>query len=171
MDMKKTATLTLLIFTGLLLTRCTDNAKPEIEKTLEAFYETHRTEYRKADQSLLSKSLAELITRAAAREDKEAEKVKNSENPTEKPMMIEGDIFTSVYEGQNAFTVKEITVNGDQATAKVDFKNTSDNIAWQDEVVLINENGWKIDNVLFKNPDMELKNTKEVLSSLINEKE
>lgn len=161
----------ILLLSGWLFS-CTNTAKPEIEKTLEAFYKTHRTDYRTVDKSLISKKLSELIDQAKQREDAEAEKIKTSDNPTDKPMMIEGDIFTSVYEGQNAFTIGEITVSGDQATAKVDFKNTQDNVSWQDEVLLVNENGgWKIDNVVYRQGDSPLKNTQEVLLDLINAKE
>lgn len=169
--MKKNILLSLIVLLGLLFSQCTNNAQHEIEKTLEAFYKTHRTDYRKADKSLLSKPLAELITKASAREDAEAEKTKNSENPTDKPLMIEGDIFTSVYEGQDSLSIGSITINGKQAVAHVNFKNTQNNLSWKDEVVLVNEDGWKIDNVLFKNDDQPIKNTQEMLLGLINLKD
>jgi hypothetical protein len=169
--MKKALTGSLISLLSVVLLSCSNNAKTEIENTLKTFYKTHRTDYRTADKSLLSKKLSELIDKATEREKAEAEKIKNSDNTTDKPMMIEGDIFTSVYEGQDSFTIGEVTINGDQATAKVNFKNSQDNVSWQDEVVLINEDGWKIDNVVYKQSVSSLKNTQEVLLDLINAQE
>ena len=82
--------------------------------------------------------------------------------------MIEGDIFTSLYEGHNAFTIDEITIEKHQAKVLVEFSNYTYKQKWTDEVILVNENGWKIDNVIFKAYNPTLKNTKEILLGLIN---
>lgn len=41
----------------------------------------------------MSTDLADLISKSVSKEELEAEKVKESEFPTDKPLMIEGDIF------------------------------------------------------------------------------
>lgn len=67
------------------------------------FYKKYKANYREADTLLLSKSMVALLQKAQAKEKADMVKVANSNFVTDKPLMIEGDIFTSVYEGQNAF--------------------------------------------------------------------
>ncbi len=75
--------------------------------------------------------------------------MKASEFPDEKPMLIEGDIFTSLYEGQDRARVEQVEFNDGHALARVAFENTAYDIAWTDRVALVDENGWKIDNVIY----------------------
>ncbi|AWG25094.1 DUF3828 domain-containing protein [Flavobacterium kingsejongi] len=135
----------------LLLSGCLNDPEKDIKKVVTTFFKEYKGDFRAADKALISTELAGLIDKAAAKELQEAENMKKSAFPTDKPIMIEGDIFTSLYEGQNAFTIGEITIEGSKATVTVDFKNTLYAINWKDKVALIQDgSGWKIDDVYYK---------------------
>ena len=154
----------------LLLSGCVNDSKTDIKKVVATFFKEYKGDFRAADKTLISTELAALIDKASARELQEAENMKKSAFPTDKPPMIEGDIFTSLYEGQNAFTVGEITIAGSKATVIMDFKNSLYKISWKDTVVLVQEgNGWKIDDVYYKQQESS-GSTKKQLQQLIQAK-
>ena len=84
--------------------------------------------------------------------------------------MIEGDVFSSLYEGQDAVKIGDIKIEGNKATAEVEFTNTEYKLTWKDVVILVQENGWKIDDVLYTGHKVDVKGTKDGLLSLINSK-
>lgn len=154
----------------LLLSSCANDPKKDIKKVVTTFFKEYKGDFRAADKALISTGLAGLIDKAAAKELQEAENMKKSAFPTDKPLMIEGDIFTSLYEGQNAFTVGKITIEGSKATVIMDFKNTLYKISWKDTVILVQEeNGWKIDDVYYKEHESS-GSTKKQLQQLIQSK-
>lgn len=91
--MKTTAAI-LIIFLSTLLS-CQSSSK-EISKVATAFYTNYTSDFREADKTLLSASLVQLIQKTEAREKAEAIKVAQSNSPTDKPLLMEGDVFTSV---------------------------------------------------------------------------
>jgi hypothetical protein len=65
--------------------------------------------------------------------------------------MIEGDIFTSIYEGQDKYMIKSLAVEKETAKVQIEFSNTNYNMTWNDEIRLVKEKGaWRIDDVVFK---------------------
>lgn len=162
-------TLAFLISTLLLLLfwNCSNPQKKEITTTLNTFFKS-KNDFRTIDKALMTKDLASLIQKALEREALEVEKIKNSKFPTDKPLCIEGDVFSSLYEGQDSLKILEIKINGTKATALLEFTNTQYKETWKDEVILLNENGWKIDNVFFKGNEPTSNSTKELLLNLIN---
>ena len=73
--------------------------------------------------------------------------------PEEKPPLIEGNLFSSLFEGPSTFKIANSKVNEDSATVFVEFtysdSSASENpLKWQDAVYLVIENGkWKISDV------------------------
>ncbi|MBK6989234.1 MAG: hypothetical protein IPH33_14055 [Bacteroidetes bacterium] len=112
---------------------CSDDSKTEVTSTINTFLKTYKGDFHTADKNLMSTDLADLISKSVSKEELEAEKVKVSEFPTDKPLMIEGDIFSSFFEGQ----------------------------------LLVNENGWKIDDVVYSGHKIEVASTKEGLKNFI----
>jgi hypothetical protein len=53
----------------------------------------------KLDSSLFSKDLYQLITQSKDTEQKSREIIRMSKAPTDKPLLIEGEVFASLYEG------------------------------------------------------------------------
>lgn len=78
------------------------------------------------------------------------------ENPDEKPPWIEGDLFSSLFEGPTSFTVGAATVERDRARVTVSFADdhTDDGkpFEWKDDVLLIIDvnNEWKIDDIEYR---------------------
>jgi len=142
--------------------------KTAIEKVVNSFYNHQITDYKMADKNLLSSELIELIKQAEKIELSSKERIKHSEFPTDKPVMIEGDIFTSVYEGQTGFEILEIKIKDNKATVLIELKNNLKKIPWQDEMQLIDQNGWKIDNVIFKNIHPDIGSTQALLKGFID---
>lgn len=138
----------LLALAATALAACGQRPTVAVEAALESFY-ARRGTHRDVDPTRLSRALAELLARAIAAEDADRARVKASAFPDDKPMLIEGDVFTSLYEGANRLDLRDLRVDGTRARATVAFENTDYDIAWTDEVLLVDEDGWKIDDVVY----------------------
>jgi hypothetical protein len=148
---------------------CGSKQEVEIKQIVEGFYSGYDGNFRTADTAMISNKLADLIRQAVEKEIDEAEKMKESETPTDKPMMIEGDVFTSLYEGQDSVSIEKISMEGQVAHVKVMFQNTKYNYRWSDQIILIKENSkWKIDNVLYGGQSQDIPNLQSNLKRLID---
>jgi len=161
----KTKILLSSLIVATLFFSCSNSKNNEVTKVVNSFYKYYKGRYVGADKGLLSASLSALIDKALAKEAESAEKIKVSKS-TDKPDMIEGDIFTSLNEGYTSYKIGEVKREGDKATVSVEFTNKNyNNTTWKDDVVLIKENkAWKIDNVNYKGDTGAGKNIKDVLS-------
>ncbi|MCA6319405.1 hypothetical protein, partial [Phenylobacterium sp.] len=63
--------------------------------------------------------------------------------------ILEGEIFAGLSEGYTSYKMGPARVLGDRASVAVTFRNKGYKTRWTDDVKLVNDNGWKIDNVLF----------------------
>ena len=114
----------------------------------------------KLDSSLFSKDLYQLITQSKDTEQKSRETIRMSKAPTDKPLLIEGEVFASLYEGYTGFKVLATEVVKDTALLSVEFTNQSYQQVWTDKVRLIAVAGsWKLDNVFYgkesSQPDLQ----------------
>ena len=114
----------------------------------------------KLDSALFSKDLYLLITQSKQTEQKSRETIRMSKAPTDKPLLIEGEVFASVYEGYSSFTVLNTELVKDTALLSVEFSNKSYQQVWTDKVRLIFVGGsWKLDNVVYSKassqPDLQ----------------
>lgn len=160
-----------LVCSFFLVVGCGNNQEAEIKNVIEGFYSGYDGNFRTADTAMISKKLTDLISQAVEKEIYEAKKMKESDYPTDKPMMIEGDVFTSLYEGQDSVSIEEITVEGQVAYAKVMFQNTTYNHRWSDQIILIKENNkWKIENVAYGRQSQDIPDLQSNLKSLIDYK-
>lgn len=114
---------------------------------------------------LFSPELKKTLETAINASKADIEKVKNSDHPDEKPLIFEGAIFSSLYEGYNSYTIKNINVHDQTAEALVQFEYnmTSPKVVWEDKIQLIDsDKGWKIDNIIFDS----IGNSKDLKTSL-----
>ena len=114
----------------------------------------------KLDSALFSKDLYQLITQSKKTEQKSRETIRMSKAPTDKPLLIEGEVFSSLYEGYTGFKVLATDVVKDTALLSVEFTNQSYQQVWTDKVRLIAVAGsWKLDNVIYSKassqPDLQ----------------
>ena len=78
-----------------------------------------------------------------------------AETKGEVPPLVEGDIFTSLFEGADSFKVLSCEEKGTNASCPVEFKNTNPGdgktFTWKDSAVLEKgESGWLISDIGYK---------------------
>ena len=130
----------------LMIVSC-KNSSPET--VIEDFYKKHILiyDFRKADSAYLSPEISQLIQEVILKENKSADELK-SIGSTDKPDLIEGDIFTSNYEGAKSFKIFSSELNENTAIVKVEF--THQDLKWVDEIVLVQVNNkWLITDVKY----------------------
>jgi len=146
------------IFVSILLLFLSQCSEPELPKDIvKNFYSAYLKTTasglpNKKDLQILkpffTSKLDSLFIKALVEQDSFINKF-----PVEKPPLIEGDLFSSLYEGPTSFNIANSKMNGDSATVFVDFtysdSSTSDKpFKWQDAVHLIVETGkWKISDI------------------------
>lgn len=114
---------------------------------------------------LFSPELKKTLETAINASKADIENVKNSDHPDEKPLIFEGAIFSSLYEGYTGYTIKSITVHDNTAEAlmRFEYNMASPKVSWTDRIHLINsDKGWKIDNIIFDS----IGNSKDLKTSL-----
>ena len=83
------------------------------------------------------------------------------ENPADmKPPWVDGDMFTSLFEGANAFKIGKIKRRGvyTDVNVNLEYKENGETSRWTDTLVLIEtKEGWRVWNILM-NGDWEFKN-------------
>jgi hypothetical protein len=137
-----------LLSTALLLQ--SQASKSSAADTVKRFYNTYRAQRfsglpNAAQLSklapYLSASLQTLI-RAAQKEQDRCEKAA----PDEKPPWVEGDMFTSNFEGFTWFQIQ----NGPDTIVAFEYVDRGHRVAWTDRVMLVQEQGrWVIDDVVY----------------------
>lgn len=164
----------------LLFTGCTKSEnKPIDEKAIASQLNRLFNSYAKSGenlydrpvpQGLFTDSLKMLLEKAVKTSKDDRERVKNSEYPDDKPLLLEGSVFTSLYEGYTSYRIGKVTANDasrEKAEATVSFENAAlaPKAVWTDRVQLVRDSGgWKIDNIVFgDNPDL-----RDLASSLRN---
>lgn len=106
--------------------------------------------------SVFSKDLYLLITQSKETEQKSRETIRMSKAPSDKPLLMEGEIFASLYEGYTGYKVLTTDIVKDTALLSVEFTNQSYQQVWTDKVRLISEGGaWKLDNVFYSKPSTQ----------------
>lgn len=130
---------------------------------VDGFFSSYRGNFREANQAGLSRSLAAAVQSVIDGEKESAARVKASEFPNDKPVILEGEVFSGLYEGFTGYEIAGESVSGDQAVVRVRFRNEPYNVTWTDEVVLVDEGGWKIDDIRYAQKMAGLLGLREVL--------
>lgn len=127
------------------------------------FFQSYRGNFRAADSGRLSRALAAALQSAAEGEKASAARVKASEFPNDKPQILEGEIFAGLYEGFTSHEIAGESVADGQAIVQVRFRNEPYDVTWTDEILLVDEDGWKIDDVRYAQKKAGLLSLREVL--------
>lgn len=105
----------------------------------------------------------------------EAEQKYKIETKNEVPPLVQGDVFTSLFEGADAFSVVSCDEKDAAATCQVEFSNTNPGdgktFKWKDGVALEKGKGWLISDVKYEGDwDFAVKGTlTEMLKRVISE--
>ncbi len=158
-----------LIFTGCRKTESNaeKRADQEITQRINQLYTTYGTSseelYDKPiNEAVFSPELKKALEDAVNVSKADMERIKKSKYPDDKPMLLEGSVFTSQYEGLTSYKIKKIhTTDPSEMSAKVDIEleNSafSPKTVWTDQVQLVKVGDtWKVDNINFSdNPDIK----------------
>jgi hypothetical protein len=95
----------------------------------------------------LSPGLNKLLADGAAAEARFSAKVKGA------PPLIEGDLFTSLFEGATSWKLQACTASGAAARCPVEFTHAEAKqkpVVWTDTLLLTNTpQGWRVDDVIY----------------------
>jgi hypothetical protein len=136
---------------------------PSATAAVQEFFSSYDGNFRAANPQLLSRSLMAALQSAIEGEKLSAARVKASDFPNDKPQILEGEIFSGLYEGFTGFETGPENVTDGQALVEVRFRNEHYGVDWTDEVVLIDEDGWKIDDIRYTGKKAGLLSLREVL--------
>ena len=138
-------------------------AQSAAASAVDGFFSAYRGNFREADPGRLSQALAVAVQSAIDGEKESAARVKASEFPNDKPAILEGEVFSGLYEGFTGYEILGENVVGDQAVVQVRFRNEPYNVTWTDDVVLVDEDGWKIDDIRYAQKMAGMLSLREVL--------
>lgn len=130
---------------------------------VQEFFAGYRGDFREADPAFLSQGLAAALQSAAEGEKESAARVKASDFPNDKPQILEGEVFAGLYEGFTAYEVTGERAGDGSTVVEVRFRNEPYHVAWTDQIVVVDENGWKIDDVRYSDKKAGLLSLREVL--------
>jgi hypothetical protein len=148
----------ILITTSVLISflcfiSCQEDKNKEIEALLNELYQS-----KMPDSNLLKNSKIwsskrinqfDYIQRLTLMDQ---ERISKSNIPTDKPILLEGSVFTSLYDGYTSYAIKDIQMNNDTAKAVVSLKYEQEGIPsenWFDTIILIKNKQWLIEDIKF----------------------
>ncbi|WP_422091286.1 hypothetical protein [Tenacibaculum ovolyticum] len=164
-----------------LITSCSTittntNENDEYEKVRNLINEVYKTPYpyrnSKLKSEVFSESLLSLILEARVVEKKSSERIPKSERKNIKPIfLIESEVFASLYEGYVSYSINKITIDNNKYLIEMKFINDLFPIkeVWIDKLIVIKENGLKLDNVIYNKEKTGVKNLKSFLASFNEE--
>lgn len=154
--MSLTRTVLLTVTLGILAsTPCNAGTAEDMSAATSGFYTAYNsvreggvpdTAGRQRLAPFLSEALVKLLSDAAAAEDAFAADTKG-----QSPPLIEGDLFTSLFEGATAFKIGICKSDGKKGTCAAQLTYTSPNekpVVWTDTVYLVDSGaGWRVNDI------------------------
>ena len=100
---------------------------------------------------VFSTELSQLIKDTKQTEVASRKAILQSKAPTDKPLLIEGEIFTSLYEGYTKYySIDTAYCSKNEARLPFVFENTNYKEKWIDTILLVYENkSWRFHDVLY----------------------
>lgn len=143
-----------VVFLGLALSGCQPPEEPPPPPgpadVVGGFFSAYPGDFRQADRAALSAALSAAIASVVAIEEASAAAVAASGIPSDQPLAVEGELFSGFFQGFDGFAVGDQEVGEGKATVSVVFTNSSHyGAVWTDRVELVDEDGWKIDDVRY----------------------
>ncbi|TKC10149.1 hypothetical protein FA048_08070 [Pedobacter polaris] len=140
----------------LFFSSCNVNNKTSAENEINSKIDSLFKDYDFTSTAIYSTDLRNLLNEAIGMAKADAERILRSDHPTDKPRTMEDLTFTGVLDGTKQ-KVKKIAITGNTAEAIVEIEASEAEsegkiypaVIWETKVQLINENGWKIDNIIY----------------------
>lgn len=163
-----------IVFTISMLLSCSkdEEDKAEIIHLIESIYSKNKS-FSALDftSATYSTSVLTLVKEAKEVTKQSQIAIQNSEFPTDKPNMIEGNVLVSLYDGFTKYQLLGVEKSND-STQKVSIKFEYDSypkISWIDTIVVIKDIHWKIDDVVYSSKNTNEKSLKLKLAHFIKE--
>lgn len=147
----------LLVGMMLLLAGCAQSDEAQMAQQTNSFYGAYMTlqhdgipnEAARAKLAgFVSPGLNKLLADGEAAEARYAKETKN-----QSPPIVEGDLFTSLFEGATAFRVGACKTEGDKGHCAVGLlydDKTDKTVNWTDTVYLVRaDQGWRVDDIAY----------------------
>lgn len=148
--MKKHIVFTLALFISILLSGCNEDKK-NIENNIKNFYKNYNNDFREIENDLLTIQLQDYLIQVKNKENLE-KSIWGLQKPSKlKPNIIKEDLFLTSNSKSDSLIIADIDIKNDTAIIAITHHNKSKKTKWNDTVEMINENGWKINNVYFDN--------------------
>jgi len=143
----------------LILADCSPSSdERQVKNTVSAFYDLYLKLHlsgvpAKAQQEQLKKAisagLADLLEKASVAEENYAKATKGKSPP-----MIEGDLFTSLFEGAESYEVLECKSEKDSVECTVELTHVEERdksrVTWKDRIFVVREQSrWAVDDIEF----------------------
>jgi hypothetical protein len=148
--MKKHIVIILGLFISILLSGCSEDKK-NIENTIKIFYKNYNNDFREIENDLLTIQLQDYLIQVKNKENLEKSIWGLQKTSKLKPNIIKEDLFLTSNSKSDSLFISNIDIKNDTAIIPITHYNHSKKIKWNDTVEMINENGWKINNVYFDN--------------------
>lgn len=129
-----------------------ENTKEVINAMLSKMYVGDReSKYPLEDTLLFSKEIVALNTKCDSITTLDTKRIANSNSPSDKPLLREGSIISSLYEGVTDYKINKINDKGKQIEVEVTLSNKfyKDQKPWNERIILITEGRLKIDDIYF----------------------
>jgi len=169
----------LLILCNLIFSCNTINTKKNLKEdnqVINLINEVYNTPYpyrnTKLKNEVFTDSLLTLILEARLVEKKSSERIPENQRRNIKPgFLIESEIFASLYEGYTSYSITNILHDNNKYLIDIKFKYEALDIKeeWTDKLIIINENGLKLANVVYNKDKTGVKDLKTFLSSFSEE--
>jgi hypothetical protein len=131
--------------------------RPLPQVTADRFYRTYlKLKVRGLPNERELKALLPFLSRDLQQLFKDAKSTQQKyirEHPDDKPPWIEGDLFTSLFEGANSFRLGAPRINGARAEVPVHlaYRGGGSTSRWSDVLVLTRTaDGWRVWDILLK---------------------
>jgi hypothetical protein len=149
--MRRNVLLLALLLSGFSACTRSDEAAKSVELKIHALYAAQDYIYgQEVDTALFSADVVQRIQEVRQTTAEDRERISKSEYPTDKPLLLEGAVFSSLYDGFTSYSIAEVEVGEKTARVVVDFEyGSTPPERWKDTVLLVMEDGWKVDNVRF----------------------
>jgi hypothetical protein len=138
------------LFISFLLSGCNEDKK-NIENTIKNFYKNYNNDFREIENAFLTIQLQDYLIQVKNKENLEKSIWGSQKTSKLKPSNIKDDLFLTSNIKSDSLFISVIEIKNDTAIIPITHYNHSKKIKWNDTVEMINENGWKINNVYFKN--------------------
>ncbi len=148
-----------------IITGC-DNSEQEIRTKIIDFHKNYKFDYNSINEDFLSIELQESILKMKVKVTLDDDISKAQVNSEIKPFKLNKDLLIIKTPSFDSIKISNIKIENDTAIVHIFYFKK--NKKWQNYIEMINENGWKINNVFFDGENKKGKNTQAIIKKYLD---